>query len=152
MGFEDYMQLALHQAKKAAALNEVPVGAIVTNSVGQVIGSGHNLVEEKFTQTAHAELIALTQAGLAIGDWRLAGCSIYVTLEPCAMCMSAIILSRISRVVFAAPSRVFGYRVDKQISFTIYNFPIEIHEGVLASEAEALLCDFFARCRRSAGE
>lgn len=147
--FESYMRLALLQAQQALQVGEIPIGAIVVNKQGIVIGEGHNLVESRQTQTAHAELLALTQAAQTIGDWRLQGCTLYSSLEPCAMCMSAIIMSRIEYVVFAATSPVFGYRVDKGIGFTLYNCPIKIHEGVLASEASSLLRTFFEGCRRS---
>ncbi len=146
------MQLALLQAQKALALGEVPIGVVIVDQDGQVIGEGYNLVETNHTQTAHAEMLALIQATQRIGDWRLQNCTLYSTLEPCAMCMSAIVLSRVGRVVFAAASPIFGYRVDKQIGFTLYNCPIEIHEGILVSDAKALLRIFFESCRRSNGD
>lgn len=149
MNFEYYMQLALLQAKKALRLGEVPIGAIVVDQTGKVIGEGHNLVQTNQTQTAHAEMIALRMAARTIGDWRLQNCTLYSTLEPCAMCMSAIVISRIECLVFAANSPVFGYKVDKQIGFALYNCPIKIHEGILASSASTLLSTFFEDCRRS---
>jgi tRNA(adenine34) deaminase len=147
--FEFYMKLALLQAQQGSKRGEIPIGAIVVDQDGVIIGEGHNLVETKQTQTAHAEMQALTQAAQKKGDWRLQNCTLYSSLEPCAMCMSAAILSRIRCVVFAATSPIFGYRVDKGIGFTLYNCPIEIHEGILASEASALLRTFFEGCRRS---
>lgn len=147
--FESYMRLALLQAYKGLQVGEVPIGAIIVNKAGIVIGEGHNLVETRHTQTAHAEMLALTQAAQTVGDWRLQGCTLYSSLEPCAMCMSAAIMSRIEQVVFAAASPVFGYRVDKGIAFTLYNCPIKIHEGVLEQEASGLLRTFFEGCRRS---
>lgn len=152
INFEKNMQLALLQAQKALALGEVPIGAIVVDEHGQVIGTGYNLVETNQTQTAHAEILALIQAAKEIGDWRLQNCVLYSTLEPCAMCMSAIVMSRVRCLVFAAASPIFGYRVDKQIGFTLYNCPIEIHEGILAADAKALLRIFFESCRRSNGD
>ena len=147
--FESYMQMALLQAQQGLRLNEIPIGAIVVDKDGLVIGEGHNLVETNRTQTAHAEMLALAQAAQKTGDWRLQNCTLYSSLEPCAMCMSAAIISRVERVVFAAKSPIFGYRVDKSIGFTLYNCPIEIHEGVLASDASALLRTFFEGRRRS---
>lgn len=146
------MQLALLQAQKALAIGEVPIGAIIVDETGEIIGAGYNQVEANQTQTAHAEMLALIQAASKKGDWRLQNCTLYSTLEPCAMCMSAIVMSRIRCIVFAAASPVFGYRVDKQIGFTLYNCPIEIHEGILASDAKALLQIFFESCRRSNGD
>lgn len=152
INFEKNMQLALLEAQKALLLGEVPIGAIITDETGAVLGTGYNQVETSNTQTAHAEILALIQAAKKKGDWRLQNCTLYSTLEPCAMCMSAIVLSRVRCVVFAASSPVFGYRVDKQIGFTLYNCPIEIHEGILASDAKALLQIFFESCRRSNGD
>jgi len=151
MNFEYYMDLALHQAELARQIGEVPIGAVVVSKDGVVLAAAHNLVELNCTQTAHAELLALSTAGAAVGDWRLSEATLYVTLEPCAMCMAAIMLSRIKCLVYGASSPVFGYKVDKQISFAIYNFPIDVHEGVLATKAETLLRDFFEHCRRSNG-
>ncbi len=152
INFEKNMQLALLQAQKALAIGEVPIGAIIVDETGEIIGAGYNQVEANQTQTAHAEMLALIQAASKKGDWRLQNCTLYSTLEPCAMCMSAIVMSRIRCIVFAAASPVFGYRVDKQIGFTLYNCPIEIHEGILASDAKALLQIFFESCRRSNGD
>ena len=149
MVFEYYMNLALDQAKKGLMLGEIPIGAVVVDQNGQIIGAGHNLVETNQTQTAHAEMLALIAATQKVGDWRLQNCTLYSSLEPCAMCMSAIILSRVKCLVFGANSPIFGYRVDKGIGFTLYNCPIEIHEGILASDASALLRTFFESCRRS---
>lgn len=152
MNFEQYMQLAIIQAQKALLVGEVPIGAIVVAANGEVIGEGYNLVETNQTQTAHAEMMAIRHATQKIGNWRLQGCTLYSSLEPCAMCMSAVVISRVARVVFGATSPLFGYRVDKQIGFTLYNCPIEIHEGILASDASALLRTFFDGCRRSNGD
>lgn len=147
--FEQYMQLALQQACKAMQLGEVPIGAVVVDEHGLVVGVGHNLVETNQTQTAHAEMLALIDASKKIGNWRLQNCTLYSSLEPCSMCMSTAVLSRISRLVFAAKSPIFGYKVDKSIGFTLYNCPIEIREGVLAAEASVLLRTVFEGRRRS---
>ena len=145
------MQLALDQAYLAAASAEVPIGAIIVAPDGQVIGQAHNQVERVHSQVGHAEMLVLQQAGLARGDWRLDGCTIYVTLEPCAMCMSAILLSRVAKLVFAATSTIYGYRVDKQINFALYNCPIVVQEGVLEEASLAVLRAFFKTCRSMDG-
>ncbi len=151
MQTEQYMQLALNQAYLAASSAEVPIGAVVISPEGQVIGQAYNRVEELHSQVGHAEMLALQQAGQSVGDWRLAGCAIYVTLEPCAMCMSAILLSRVSKLVFATTSTIYGYRVDKQINFALYNCPIVVQEGVLEEESLTVLRAFFKTCRSMDG-
>jgi tRNA(adenine34) deaminase len=147
MQTEKYMRMALDQANLASLCQEVPIGAVVVSAEGQVLGQSYNQVEQRHSQAAHAELLALQQAGNNLGDWRLSGCTIYVTLEPCAMCMSAILLSRVSKVVFASGSPLYGYRVDKRINFALYNCPIVVQEGILEQEATALLRAFFKTCR-----
>ncbi len=97
---EKYMALALREAKRAAREGEIPVGAVVVEK-GRVLGRGHNRVEQKQDATLHAELIALRQAARKKRNWRLAGCDLYVTLEPCAMCAGAIVWSRLERVIYA---------------------------------------------------
>lgn len=99
---EEYMLKALALAEKAAQLGEVPVGAIVVDADGQIIGEGYNLREQLQSPSAHAEFIAIEQAAKALGRWRLNGCTLYVTLEPCPMCAGLIMNSRIKRVVYGA--------------------------------------------------
>src|SRR5690554_2440326 len=96
-----FMEQALEMARAAAARGEVPVGAVVTRD-GRVVGRGYNRRESWGDPTAHAEMLAIREAAAAVGGWRLTGCSLYVTLEPCAMCAGAIVLARIDRVVFGA--------------------------------------------------
>ncbi len=108
---QKYMKMALAQAKKAFAADEVPIGAIVVDSEGQVMGRGYNQVEKKHLQTAHAEVIAISRACKKVGDWRLNDCTLYVTLEPCTICMGLVGLSRVKRVVFGAQSTLFGYQL-----------------------------------------
>ncbi len=99
---EEYMLRALELAEKAYALGEIPVGAIVVSPSGDIIGKGYNLREQLMSPTAHAEVIAIEQAAKALGSWRLTGCTLYVTLEPCPMCAGAIMNSRLKRVVYGA--------------------------------------------------
>lgn len=142
---QTFMQAALHEADRAYRHNEVPVGAIIVNPQGTIIGKGYNQVERRHTQLAHAELIALQKAAKKIDDWRMIGCWMYVTLEPCAMCMAAIRLSRCAGVVYGADSPQFGYQlVDKDSSFKLYKENIvEIVPGVCAQESTAVLRSFF---------
>ncbi len=142
-----YMQQALAQASVAADQNEVPIGAIIVAPNGIVIAATHNKTEQQQTQTAHAELLAIAQAGQALGNWRLEGCWVYVTLEPCAMCMHALVLGRIAGVVYGAESPLFGYQLDKYGSFGLYQWPMPIKKGVGADEAAALLQNFFKKRR-----
>lgn len=99
---EEYMLKALELAEKAYALGEIPVGAIVVSPEGKIIGEGYNLREQLMSPTAHAEVIAIEQAAKKLGSWRLSGCTLYVTLEPCPMCAGAIMNSRLKRVVYGA--------------------------------------------------
>src|SRR3990172_2582862 len=96
-----FMRQALREAEAAAAEDEVPIGAVIVRQ-GQVIASAHNQREQLRDPTAHAEMIAITQAAGVVGDWRLEGCTLYVTLEPCAMCAGAMVLARVPRVVYGA--------------------------------------------------
>lgn len=99
---EEYMTKALELAEKAYALGEIPVGAIVVSPEGEIIGEGYNLRELHGSPTAHAEVLAIEQAAKRLGQWRLTGCTLYVTLEPCPMCAGAIMNSRLKRVVYGA--------------------------------------------------
>ena len=145
-----FMREALALAKKAAELGEVPVGAIVVNSEGIVIADAYNLRENKKSVSAHAEIIAIEQACRKLGDWRLSGCTLYVTLEPCPMCAGAIVNSRISRVVFGAYDMQAGC-CGSVINFNAYpfNHAFEIEGGVLKDECSAILADFFKNKRKN---
>ena len=144
-----FMAQALKQAGLALKYAEVPVGAVVVSPEGRIIGRGYNQTERRASQSFHAEMVAITKAGRALGDWRLNGCWIYVTLEPCAMCMNLIRLSRCAGVIYGASSPLFGYQcVDKGSPFSVYNEDvIKIVAGVSQEEAAALLKGFF-RLRR----
>ena len=147
-----FMQQAISYAHVAYKHNEVPIGAVVVSEQGQIIGSGYNQVELCHTQRAHAEAIAIEQAGVARLDWRLDGCWLYVTLEPCAMCMGLITLSRMQGVVYGAPSPLFGYRLDKEAAISVYNRGLLCTvEGVMQEEASMLLQHFFQQKRKVSG-
>ena len=141
---EEYMALALALAKEAADAGEVPVGCVIADGEGRVIGRGRNRREESGDATAHAELEAIRQACAALGNWRLEKCSIYVTLEPCPMCTGAIINSRIPRVVFGAREALSGSCGSVIDLFSEnYGHRPAVFGGVLAEDCAALLRDFF---------
>ncbi len=149
-----FMQRALCHALRAYRCGEVPIGAVVITMQGEEIGCGANDVEHSMTQLAHAELIALACAGKKNKDWRLDNCWVYVTLEPCAMCMYAMRQSRCAGVVFAASSPSYGYRlVDKTSAFQLYKeYAVEVVAGVCAEESAELLQGFFRDQRKKKRE
>ncbi len=149
---EQYMLEALSLAHKAFKQNEVPVGAVVVDKNGAIIGSGFNEVESKKSQCAHAELTAISQAAKAVGDWRLDDCTLYVTLEPCSMCFGLIRLSRLSGLIFAAPSLRFGYQLDNVATSSVYKKDMRIVSGVCGEQSEQLLKQFFQLQRVKKGE
>ena len=141
---EEYMALALALAKEAADAGEVPVGCVIADGEGRVIGRGRNRREESGDATAHEEVEAIRQACAAIGNWRLEKCSIYVTLEPCPMCTGAIINSRIPTVVFGAREALSGSCGSVIDLFSEnYGHRPAVFGGVLAEDCAALLRDFF---------
>jgi tRNA(adenine34) deaminase len=147
------MAVALEQARKAYALGEVPVGAVVVQD-GRIIASAFNLRETRRDPTAHAERLALTLAGEALGTWRLEGCTLYVTLEPCPMCAGAIVQARIARVVYAAADPKAGacdslYRL---VNDPRLNHRAIITRGVLAEPCSELLSQFFRERRLKSDE
>ena len=143
-----YMKKALAQAQKALAKSEVPIGAIVVGHDGKILARGYNQVHEKHQQIYHAEMTAISKASKKIGDWRLNDCTLYVTLEPCMMCMGLVRLSRLKRVVFGARSHLFGYQLDKEGEISLYNLDIEIQEGILAEDAAQILKKFLKQKRK----
>ena len=144
-----FMLLALAQAEKALAKDEVPVGAVVVNPEGVVVARAYNKVEAKGCQIAHAEMLAIQKACKKLGDWRLNGYWVYVTLEPCAMCMNLMKLSRIAGVVFGAESPLFGYHLDKNDGVRVYNSnAIEILGGIFSEKSVSLLRRFFKNKRK----
>jgi tRNA(adenine34) deaminase len=147
-----YMQQALAQARKAAVCDEVPVGALVVDAEGAILAQAYNTVEKSMTQTAHAELLASRKASKRLGDWRLLGCWLYVTLEPCSMCMNFILLSRFEGVVFGAASPLFGYSLDKDAIVSLYKGDaLRIVSGVCAQDSAHLLRTFFHQKRNKSG-
>ena len=147
------MRLALQEAHKAHLLGEVPIGAVIISNSGEVLGMGHNLVEATHSQIEHAEIRAIQAASKKVQDWRLDNCTLYVTLEPCMMCIAAIALSRVERVVYGAASPLFGYNLDKEGVLDLYTKQIKnITDKVLEHESAALLSDFFKKKREMPNE
>ena len=143
-----YMRKALALARKAASQHEVPVGALIVNEQGLIIGRGFNRVEQLNSQLEHAELRALRQATRKQNDWRLDECTVYITLEPCIMCLCALGLSRCRRIVYAARSPLFGGTVDKICLPSLYTKHLRLIEsGLCADEAADLLKRFFKQKR-----
>ena len=147
---EKYMKEAIRQAKKALALDEVPIGCVIVRD-GKIIARAHNECESRRDATAHAELQAIRRACRAVNDWRLTGCTLYVTLEPCPMCAGAVVQARVGRLVYGAPNPAQGcagslYRVTEDPAFPHF---CPADGGVLAGECEALLRAFFDETRRS---
>ena len=143
---DDYfMGEALRQAAKAPAADEVPVGAVVVRE-GRIIARAFNQVEQLKDATAHAEMLALTQAQNAVGDWRLTDCSLYVTKEPCPMCAGAVVHTRLARVIFGAgdPKGGAAGGAMNLLQFPTLNHRCDITAGVRLDECRALLQSFFA--------
>ena len=144
-----FMQEALKEAKKAFEENEVPVGAVVVKD-GLIIGRGHNRTETAHDPTAHAEIMAIRRAAEKLGSWRLTGCDLYVTVEPCAMCAGAIVWSRIRSLYIGTPDPKAG------ACGSLYNIPrderlnhiVQIHTGIMQKESSKLMKDFFKKLRQ----
>lgn len=145
---ERFMRLALEQARLAGIAGEVPVGCVIVND-GQVIASGHNQPILRQDPTAHAEIEALRAAGQALGNYRLGGCTLYVTLEPCAMCTGAMVHARIARLVYGAvdPKAGAAGSVFELARSPALNHRMEVSGGVLAGESRDLLQGFFRERR-----
>src|ERR1700719_5357871 len=145
---ETFMQEALRLAMKARAADEVPVGAVVVGE-GRIISRGYNQVELLKDATAHAEMLALTAAEAAVGDWRLTDCDLYVTKEPCPMCAGAIVHTRIRRVIFGCPDPRGGAAgsILNLLRMPGLNHSCDITAGVLHDECAAILQEFFRKKR-----
>ena len=145
---QHFMGLALAEAAAAAEMGEVPVGAVVVHE-GKVISSAHNRREIDGDPSAHAEFIAMRDAAQVLGDWRLEDCTVYVTLEPCAMCAGLMVNARVTRCVFAATDPRGGFlgTLGDLSSHPVLNHRFEVTAGVQAGEAADLLRSFFRRVR-----
>ncbi|HBO85268.1 MAG: tRNA-specific adenosine deaminase [Deltaproteobacteria bacterium GWC2_42_11] len=149
MTHDYFMSLALKEAKKAEKKGEVPIGCVIVHG-GRIIGKGHNLRETKNDPTLHAEIIALKKASKTLGSWRLSGTTVYVTIEPCIMCMGALILARVKRIVFGcydkkggACGSLYDISQDKRL-----NHRIEVVSGVMDKECMNIIQGFFSGLRR----
>ena len=147
MDYEHFMQLALSEAKRSG--DDVPVGAIIVNTDGEVIASGHNQKEAKHDASSHAEIEAIRAAGEKLGDWRLDNTTLFVTLEPCVMCAGAIVAARIQRVVFGAWDDKVGaagslYDILRDLRL---GRPVEVTGGILETESREIILDFFKPTR-----
>ena len=145
---EEYMSAALSEAVMGATIGEVPVGAVIVKD-GEIIAAAHNMRENGGGAAAHAEMLVINEACEAIGSWRLSGCELYVTLEPCPMCAGAIINSRLDRVVFGAKDPRMGAMGSV---IDLNNYPlghkVKVESGVLAEESLGLLSEFFKEKRK----
>ena len=145
---ETFMLLALEEARLALAEGETPVGCVIVRD-GRIIARGHNRRHNDHDPTAHAEILAIRRAASVLGNWRLSGCTLYVTLEPCPMCAGAILMARLSRLVFGASDPAQGcagsvYRIPEDPAFSHF---CPIDGGVLQEECAALISDFFFHAR-----
>ena len=144
----NFMEAALEEARKAMAMGEVPVGAVIVKD-GRILGRGHNLTESTKDPTAHAELIAIREAAAALGGWRLIGCTMFVTVEPCSMCAGALVWSRMEKLVIGTMDpksggcgSIFNITGDNRL-----NHQVQVETGLLQEECETLMKDFFRKLR-----
>lgn len=148
MDHQGYMREALAEARKAYALGEVPVGAVLVLN-GEIIGRGHNLREMLVDSTAHAEIMAMREAARRLGDWRLEGTTLYATIEPCPMCAGAIVQFRVPALVYGAPDPKAG-AVDSLVDLVRdprFNHRVEVVSGVLEEECAEIIKAFFRELR-----
>ena len=145
---EKYMREAIKQAKKAAAIDEVPIGCVIVYE-GRIIGRGYNQRNKKKSTLAHAEILAMQKAMKVIGDWRLEGCTMYVTLEPCPMCAGAIVQARVDRVVMGTMNAKAGCAgsVTNLLQMEGLNHRVEMTTDVLHDECSEMLSSFFKDLR-----
>ena len=150
---EKYMKAAFEEAQKAAAMGEVPVGAVIVKD-GEIIASGHNMTETAKDPTAHAEMIVIRQAARKLGGWRLPGCTMFVTTEPCSMCAGAIVWARIEKLYIGTMDPKSG------ACGSVFNIPqkaelnhfVEIETGLMQEECSCLMKDFFKKLRKEKSE
>lgn len=147
---EKWMRIALEQARRAAELGEVPVGAVAVYE-GMIVGTGFNRKESDQDPTAHAEMLALRRAAERLDNWRLIGVTLYCTLEPCPMCAGAMIQARLERLVYGAPDTRFGAdgTVIDVLGVPDFNHQVIVERGVLAGEAAELMQAFFRSLRQA---
>ena len=145
---EKYMREALRQAKKAALLNEVPIGCVIVYE-DQIIARGYNRRNTDHNTTSHAEINAIRKASKKLGDWRLEGCTIYITLEPCQMCAGAIAQARITRAVIGSMNAKAGCAgsILNLLEMEQFNHQVEVERGVLQEECGTMLSSFFRNLR-----
>ena len=143
-----YMRKAIHQARRAAAMGEIPIGCVIVCD-DKIIARGFNRRLHKHSTLAHAEMEAIDKASRKLGDWRLEGCTMYVTLEPCQMCAGALVQSRIDRVVIGTmnPKAGCAGSLMNLLQVPLFNHQVAITRGVCEQECSALLTDFFAELR-----
>lgn len=146
---EKYMREAIRQAKKAAALGEVPIGCVIEHQ-GKIIGRGYNRRTTDHSTLAHAEIIAIKKACRSMGDWRLEDCTMYVTLEPCQMCAGAIVQSRLTRVVVGCmnPKAGCAGSILNLLDVQEFNHQVQLTTGVLEEECSSIMKDFFRELRK----
>ncbi|MBR1471600.1 MAG: tRNA adenosine(34) deaminase TadA [Lachnospiraceae bacterium] len=146
---EKYMKEALKQAKKAAELGEVPIGCVVVYGE-KIIGRGYNRRNTDKSTLSHAEITALRRAGKVIGDWRLEGCTLYVTLEPCQMCAGAIVQARVDRVVMGCmnPKAGCAGSILNMLQMQEFNHQAEVTRGICEEECSKILTEFFSGLRK----
>lgn len=148
MTHEEYMSIALELAKEAADNGDVPVGCVIVSPEGEIIGRGRNRREQNCDATAHAEVEAIREANKALGTWRLHGCSMYVTLEPCPMCAGAIINSRIAKLFYGSREENSGSCGSViNIFMERYGHSPQIVGGIMDNECKAVLKEFFEKLR-----
>lgn len=145
---ERLMHEALKEAEKAFAVDEVPVGCVIVHE-GVIIGRGYNRTESLQDPTAHAEILAITSASENLGSWRLSGCTVYSTMEPCAMCAGALVLARVERLVFGAPDPKFGAcgSIFNIVQSQKLNHRVALSSGILKNECASLMQEFFKKKR-----
>lgn len=145
---EKFMKKALKEAKKAYALDEVPIGCVIVYG-GKIIARGYNRRNTDKSTLAHAEIIAIKKATKKLGDWRLEGCTMYITLEPCQMCAGAIVQARVDRVVIGSMNKKAGCAgsVINLLDMKEFNHQVELTRGVLEEESSTMLSEFFKELR-----
>ena len=152
MDHDFFMREAIQEAQKAAILDEVPIGCVIVYE-GRIIGRGHNQRNSRKNALCHAEIAAINEACGVIGDWRLEGCTLYVTIEPCPMCAGAIIQARIPHVVFGTRNQKAGCAgsILNLLQESAFNHQADITDGILHDECAALMRFFFSRLRQKTG-